>query len=135
MRIILSTLIEPWLVHLKCYGISHKHLDHCQKRPKKCVIYAEAHLANEYQWGVNGCNKRKEKLCIYIIAWYTNCQGNYQASSVQCLLRLKAQIQARKDYADRIFKPPKNTRSTMREIRKEKSPVTSDLDKDVEGEK
>lgn len=98
-------------------------------------MYVGAHLTYEYQCGVKGYNKRKRKLYIYIIAQYHNCQGNYQTSLVQYPLRLKAQIQARKDKASRISESPKNARSAMREIRKEKSSITSDLNMDIEGEK
>lgn len=97
-------------------------------------MYAGAYPANEHQCGVNRCNRRKEKLCIYVIARYANCKGNHQASSAQFLLQLKAQIQARKDKATRISKLPEKARLAMREIGEEESPTTSDLDIDVEGE-
>lgn len=81
----------PGSVCLKCCGISHERLGSCGDRPEKCVMYAGAHPASEHQCGVNRCNKGKGKLCIHVIARCANCQGNHQASSARCPLRLKAQ--------------------------------------------
>lgn len=109
-------------------------MGNCGDRLEKCVICAGAHPASEHQCGVNRYNKEKRKLCIYVIAWCANCQGNHQANSAQYLLRLKAQIQACKDKAVKISGPPEKARSVMKEIRKEENPAASDLDMDVEGE-
>ncbi len=82
---------EPKSVCLKCCRIGHERLGSCGDRLKKCVMCAGAHPAIEHQCGVNGCNKRKGKLCVHIITQCANCQGNHQASSARCPLRLKAQ--------------------------------------------
>ena len=71
----------PRSVCMSCCGIGYEYLEKCRDRPKKCVIYAREHQANEHQCGVAGCNKGRGKFCIYIVAQCANCDGSYQANS------------------------------------------------------
>lgn len=63
----------PRLVYIRCCEIGHKCQCSCADRPEKCVICTGPHAVNEYQCGINRCNKKKGKLCIHIVAQSVNC--------------------------------------------------------------
>lgn len=54
-------------IYMRCYKIGHKYLKKCEIKPKKYMICARKHRANEDQYGVAKCNKGREKLCIDIV--------------------------------------------------------------------
>ena len=87
----------PRSVCLRCCGIGHECQNSCGDRPEKCTMCAGAHQVSEHQYGVNGCSKKRGKLCVHVVARCANYQGNHQANSPQCPSRPKAEMQARKN--------------------------------------
>ena len=113
----------PGLMYMRCCGIGYKRQGSCGDRLEKCVMCAEAHPASKHQYGVNGCNKRKGKRCIHVIARCANCEGSHLANSGRCTIRQKAQIEAQKTKVTKTAEPLANITTTPRvDILEKKSP-------------
>lgn len=83
-------------ISLVCCGIGHDRPRSCEDRPAKCSLCAGLHKLEKHECGVSGCQAEWGKICAHVIATYGNCQGNYQAISTKCLIRQKAEREARK---------------------------------------
>ena len=78
-------------------GIGHEQIGSCAKRPPKCIICTSPYKVEEHCYRVVGCNIRKEKICIHVIAKFANLGENYTASSLRCVSRHKADMKAKKE--------------------------------------
>ena len=82
---------------MKCCGIEHERMGNYRNRPPKFVICTDLHKIEDHYCGVTGCNKRKGKICVHVIAQYVNCGGSHAANFPRCILRQKTDIQIRKN--------------------------------------
>ena len=69
----------------------------CRGRPQKFIICASLHKIEDYQYGVAGCQKAKEKICVHITFKCTHYMRAYAANFLCCTLRYKAEINIRKE--------------------------------------
>lgn len=99
---------------MKYYGNNHKRQGSCGGGPEKCIIYASAYPVSKHQCGINWYSKERGKLCVHIVAWCANCQGNHQANFVQCPFRQKAKIPACKNKTAKNLKPTIKVITTLR---------------------
>ena len=79
-----------------CCGIGHDRPGNCGDRLVKCILCAGPHKLEEHKCGVSDCRAGRGKMCVHITATCRNCQGSHQANSTKCLMRQKAEREARK---------------------------------------
>lgn len=73
-------------------GIGHKRIEKYGDCVPKCVICAGFHKIKDHQYEIIGCNKRANKVCIYVTVQHANCGGGYFVNSSQCTLRHKIEV-------------------------------------------
>lgn len=91
----------PSSVCLICCGIGHERMGKCGDQPPKCIICAGPHKVEYHQCGVNGCSKGIGRMCAHVLALCANCGGNHPANSTRCILRHKAEVNARKEKSEK----------------------------------
>lgn len=100
---------SPGSICPTCFGIGHDRLGGCVSTPIKCTICIGPHKVDGQRCGVNGCTIGTGNICTHITALFANCDGNHQASSLKCLARQKAEVEAKKGRNNHV----ENRTSTM----------------------
>lgn len=87
--------LEPSLLSMTFYKISHEQIGKCKNWISKYVIYASLYKIEDHQCQTTGYNKRVlGKVYIYVILQFANCGGDYSANLNQCTLRYKIKKKA-----------------------------------------
>lgn len=67
-----------------------------RNRAPQYIICSRPHKMKEDCYGVANYIKRKEKICVHVIAKCANCGGNYTTNSPQFVSRHKTDLKVRK---------------------------------------
>lgn len=62
--------------------IGYEHKNSYGNKPEKYLICTGVHPSSEYQYKINTCKKRNDKLSTHIVAQYANCEDIYKGNIV-----------------------------------------------------
>lgn len=82
---------------MTCCKIGYVQIGKCGDRNLRYMICTELHKLKDHSCKVNGCHKRKRKVCFHAKVKYTNCGEGHCVHSNQCTQRYKAKVDAKRN--------------------------------------
>lgn len=78
-------------------GIKYEQIKNCGDQLLKYVICASSHKVKEHCYKVVRCNKKKEKICVYVTTKCANCRGTHTTNSLRYVSKYEANIKTKKE--------------------------------------
>lgn len=69
-------------------------MGNCGDRSPKCIIYSGPSKMEDHYYGVTGCTKRKEKICVHIITKCAYYGSHYCTNSSHHVSKDRADVKA-----------------------------------------